>query len=697
MNGTPRAARQVTLLLSLWWTHMRRRARRVGDAPKRSGAPTFLLISSLSSAYMVVLGWRTVARSVADDPALFAWHGLGALCLALGSGISKGSGALKVRGARDDDFLEPLPLTTAARVALQLADSTFLLPLMLAIPLAAGVELHVGLARALPAALLGVVGFCASFVVGQALVAWARALGPAPTARHGSYLGVVLTIVGLVAVFSPLGSILHHGPSWARALTRAWLYEPRGLASSYAIALSAGALAYFMLREAEHVGFDRAPPQRRAPRASKHRRDRIALEWQMTLRQGGRAMLFLVISTALIVAVPLAMSHGRGIPPKLLSFVAGFVVYLGSLQAIAQAGRAAQGDALARPFLAALPLSPHQVLQGKARALRMLLSPTLVVLVAIGGLAAWQGYLDETFRMLLAAAALYVMADGAISVAFLSSGIGVTAIGGGQPGSSFSAQLLMIPVLATIIVSTSWAAAAALVAVCAVTWEARRAAKRSVRWLDDPSDDAERETSVWRALLAATAFFALQGITYQLLDFGDVAPGYRLAGAYSAGAVLLALLTWRNGARFRAPRWLPRKPAAWPLAAVGGGASALFALQLVKILPPPPGADPGASMGTGESLAALATMTVAAPLIEEYFFRGWLQQAIEEDLPEPKKRWAFVLSALAFALAHLGSYGLPQLVFGLIAGALFMFGGGLLPGILAHAIHNGVLALLGTT
>jgi membrane protease YdiL (CAAX protease family) len=41
-----------------------------------------------------------------------------------------------------------------------------------------------------------------------------------------------------------------------------------------------------------------------------------------------------------------------------------------------------------------------------------------------------------------------------------------------------------------------------------------------------------------------------------------------------------------------------------------------------------------------------------------------------------------------------GSYGVPQLVLGLCAGALYALGGGLWPAILAHAIHNGVVLLV---
>jgi membrane protease YdiL (CAAX protease family) len=168
-----------------------------------------------------------------------------------------------------------------------------------------------------------------------------------------------------------------------------------------------------------------------------------------------------------------------------------------------------------------------------------------------------------------------------------------------------------------------------------------------------------------------------------------------LAIAFGASGSLLALLTWRNGARFERPRFLPRRVLSWPLGALAGAGSGLLALQMVKLLPTPTEESVAQQFGSGEIIAVFVASVVMAPLAEEYFFRGWLQKAIEHDLPAQHKRWAFVLGAVAFALAHIGSYGVPQLVLGLLAGALYAWGGGLWPAMLAHAIHNGVVLLVG--
>jgi membrane protease YdiL (CAAX protease family) len=241
---------------------------------------------------------------------------------------------------------------------------------------------------------------------------------------------------------------------------------------------------------------------------------------------------------------------------------------------------------------------------------------------------------------------------------------------------------------------SNWSATTACAAALAVCFESHRAARLNVRWIDDPADDVERETTVWRALLAASAFFALQAVSYRILTIAKMPSGYALATAFASSAVLLALLTWRNDARIERPSFLPRSPVYWLLGALAGAASGTLALGLARIFPPPSD-TPLPEFGGGEVVAMALTMTVIAPLVEEYFFRGWLQRAIAADLPEGKKHWAFVLGASAFALAHLGSYGIPQLVLGLLAGALFATGGGLWPAIVAHALHNGVVLWFG--
>jgi membrane protease YdiL (CAAX protease family) len=675
---------------------MRRRPTRYGSAPKVSGMPTFVVLNVLSVVYLALLVWSAVARDAKQTSATFLVHMFGVLGLGAAAGMLRGAVRLKVRGMRDDTFLEPLPLRLPARLGLQLIDSYMFVPFAAIVPLAAMIARGAFGASTLLASLLGLLAFVASFIAGLASITWARALGPAAVGRFGLYLAVFGNVASLLGITLPIApAFAHHGARLGARIASLWIGPRPAFALLYGVVLVFGAACYRALSAAERMGVDQLDVQRSAPKPGAPARDRIGLEWTMLLRQGGRAALVLYsafVLGALVLLVVVARHPASKSTPSVLLSMAALVVYLGTATAIGQAGRAATADALARPFLAALPLSPHHVLDGKARALRRVLVPLLLILAMFCAAFIARSELDKAYRVALALLALYVVVDGAASVAFLSTGIGVVGIGGGSASSGFSTQVLMLPLFATVLAPNDWAATTAFIAVLAIRREALRAARMSVRWLDDPADDIERETTVWRALLAATAFFAMQALTYRLLATFPVPRGYLFAGAFASSAVLLAALTWRNGHRFERPRFLPRKRLYWPLGALAGGASGMLALRIAKLWPAPDQPD-AVVYSQGELVAMFCTMTIIAPLVEEYFFRGWLQKAIEADLPAPHKRWAFALGAAAFALAHFGTYGVPQLVLGLLAGGLFALGGGLWPAILAHAIHNGVVLL----
>ena len=685
--------RQLLLLLGLWWRHCSACGGGTCASPRLSGAPTYLLLNLLTIGYMAPLVWRNVATSMERNVAAFGWHALGVALIAFGSGAGKAASAFQVRGMRNDGFLDPLPLTTLARLGLELADGFFVVLLMPVVPLASLSALgQLTATRALAPALLGLVAYVALFVVGEAAVAWGRALGPASTARRSGFSAIGLSLLGFAFLIAPVGALLERPGQVPSAFTAAVLDGGVPTLGVHAALLLVGLLGYRALLAARRVGFDHVEPWGRPPRALPGAPSRRALEWHMMWRQGGKALLIAVsIALAIFCHVLMRRASARVIP-VLMPMIAGFTVYLGALQVIGQAGRAARGDLLARPFLSALPLSPHQVTEGKARALRRFLIPVLLMLALLAGFCAWHGELHWTYRLLLALTSLYLAVDGVVSIAFLSHGVGVAGIAGGQVSSSFSTQLLLMPLLAIVLASDVWAASVAAIAVAAVTSEAQRAATRSVRWLDDSDDALERETTVWRALLAATAFFAVQAMGLRLLGLFGVPEGYTLAGAFGASALVLALLTWRNAERFERPRFVPAHIVWWPLGVLAGAASGFLARSLASGLSSRAELST-ASYSTGEAIFVCLTLVVMAPLAEEYFFRGWLQKAIEKDLPSHAKRWAFVLGACAFALAHVGGYGVPQLVVGLLAGALYAAGGGLWPAILAHAVHNGVVLL----
>jgi membrane protease YdiL (CAAX protease family) len=88
----------------------------------------------------------------------------------------------------------------------------------------------------------------------------------------------------------------------------------------------------------------------------------------------------------------------------------------------------------------------------------------------------------------------------------------------------------------------------------------------------------------------------------------------------------------------------------------------------------------------------IATAVIAAPLVEELFFRRILQGWLEARLPEADGALAIAISAAAFALAHQGQ-GLafvPLFPLGLVLGFIARRTGSIVPCILLHALFNAV-------
>ena len=85
-------------------------------------------------------------------------------------------------------------------------------------------------------------------------------------------------------------------------------------------------------------------------------------------------------------------------------------------------------------------------------------------------------------------------------------------------------------------------------------------------------------------------------------------------------------------------------------------------------------------------LPVVVTTVLAAPLVEEVAFRGWVQRPLERRVGAA---WAIAVTALLFALAHGLELLIPYyFVAGLALGASVYLTRSLWVGIAAHAAHN---------
>jgi membrane protease YdiL (CAAX protease family) len=142
----------------------------------------------------------------------------------------------------------------------------------------------------------------------------------------------------------------------------------------------------------------------------------------------------------------------------------------------------------------------------------------------------------------------------------------------------------------------------------------------------------------------------------------------------------------------RSPRWLisveGRVRWRYLLVCLGVAAVALNGVTLVSIV----GGPPISFSVQPDFWMFLGVIMLTSPLqafAEEYFFRGYLLQALGSLVASP---WfGVVVSSLVFALLH-GTQNLPlfldRLAFGLLAAMLVLRTGGLEAGIAAHVVNN---------
>lgn len=155
--------------------------------------------------------------------------------------------------------------------------------------------------------------------------------------------------------------------------------------------------------------------------------------------------------------------------------------------------------------------------------------------------------------------------------------------------------------------------------------------------------------------------------------------------------VRIERLPVRETLRLRWPGWQPVALAAllamgvW---IVGVMISATFSLLLGYTPPTSPETYPRTLVG---ALLLLVATTVAAPICEEIMFRGYVQRAYD--------RWGawagIVICSVIFVLYHLRFLGLPGLVpVALMLGLVAWRSESLLPGMVLHAVYNGMASVV---
>ncbi|MET0266480.1 MAG: CPBP family intramembrane glutamic endopeptidase [Duganella sp.] len=233
-------------------------------------------------------------------------------------------------------------------------------------------------------------------------------------------------------------------------------------------------------------------------------------------------------------------------------------------------------------------------------------------------------------------------------------------------------------------------------------------ARDALPYLLDPTAAPPARVAAADGLMAATAFFILQAIIVLLITPDQqqtkLQPGMQVMTAAFGGAGLLVYammrLIYRRAQSVGVPRilgasgsdatsirwWQPLRQAAAPCTLACALALAyLYGLRQLEV------EIPATAAGMTDYLWMMALAVIAAPLCEEFIFRGLIYGGLRRSLPA----WqAMAASAAIFAVVHPPLSMLPVFVLGLCTAWTYERSKTLLAPMLVHGAYNAVILLV---
>ncbi len=220
-------------------------------------------------------------------------------------------------------------------------------------------------------------------------------------------------------------------------------------------------------------------------------------------------------------------------------------------------------------------------------------------------------------------------------------------------------------------------------------------ARDALPYLLDPGASPPARVSASDGLIAATGFFIVQAIVALILMRGKAQatlPALTIAFGIAGLLVytLMRLIYWRAKttgvpAILRGASWWPSVKVALLPSALAC-ATALTYLTALKVLDVPLSAGQGPVDSVAHAqLWMVALAVLAAPLCEEFIFRGLIYGGLRRSLPT----WsAIMVSAAIFAVVHPPLSMLPVFVLGCCAAWTYERSKTLLAPMLVHAVYN---------
>jgi ABC-2 type transport system permease protein len=278
-----------------------------------------------------------------------------------------------------------------------------------------------------------------------------------------------------------------------------------------------------------------------------------------------------------------------------------------------------------------------------------------------------------------------------------------------KPGAAYLFMLLLSLFAYSIYTASLWPKLVELVLSSLLAYALWQKLKDHLPYLLDPTEAPPASIAVADGVLAALGFFAFQGIFMLLFSVGSEPSFAALTLAFAAAGLLVALASLWFFARSRVPNLLATlglvRPAsrgrAFELRALGigvlaGGAAAMFGLGYRSLVLRVPmlreliesDAEPSQKLDASARVWLTVLAVVAAPLFEEFVFRGILYRGFRRSFAAPL---AALMSAVVFALVHPAASALPVFCMAFLAAVVYERFRWLFAPIATHMTYNAVV------
>lgn len=344
-------------------------------------------------------------------------------------------------------------------------------------------------------------------------------------------------------------------------------------------------------------------------------------------------------------------------------------------------------------LLYTFPAGVEQALREKAQlwAVLAMVYPVIMFGVALAWMPAWRWDMAGLMLLALAGIPLYAVIGVALGV-FASDPQATEAAAKMRPAYMYLYLLLTGLYIAALAAGSVVQQLVFVVLTGALAVALWQKARDEIPYLLDPAASPPARVSFADGLIAAMLFFVLQALALLLLKGKGPADLQQIAMAFGIAGVLtyasMRLVCWRSKAA-GVPR-IQQGRTAWRLVLTGTTLAAVFGVGYTTLLHAYGLAPPASPLLDGPWswlwLSALAVL--AAPLCEEFIFRGLLQGGLRRSLPA----WqAILVSATVFAIMHPPASMLPVFVLGLCTGWAYEKSGALLAPMLVHASYNAAM------